>query len=152
MSEPRRGEAYEFFVSLSDIFDPQFFVINPTIAVNDFQVSKDGGSFSNLATLPVVAPALSSSVQINLNISEMTADKIVVKGKDLAGDQWGDIMAFIDAPAGNSETTLDLLEGDKRESSTNQKIFLKGTTTLLLEKNITGSLLQSDVTINTIEP
>lgn len=152
MSEPRKGQAYEFFVSLSDIFDPQFFVVNPTIATNDFQVSKDGGLFANLATLPVVAPALSSSVKINLNISEMTADKIVVKGKDLAGDQWGDIMAFIDAPAGNSETTLDLLEGDKRESSTNQKIFLKGTTTLLLEKNITGSLLQSDVTINTIEP
>ena len=82
----------------------------------------------------------------------MNADKITVKGKDAAGDQWGDIFAFIDAPAGNSETTLDLLEGDKRETSVNQKIFKKGTATLMLEKDITGSLLQSDITINTIEP
>lgn len=152
MSEPRKGQAYEFFVSLSDIFDPQFFVIDPTIVDNDFKISKDGGSFTNLAILPVVAPALSSSVKINLSSSEMAADKIVVKGKDLAGDEWGDIFAFIDAPQGNSETTLDLLEGDKRESSTTQLIFKKGTGTVLLQKNITGSLLQTDITINTIEP
>jgi len=152
MSEPKKGEAYEFFVSLTNIFDPQFFVSNPSIATGDFKVSKDGNLFSDLVTLPVVAPALSSTVKINLNAAEMSADKITVKGKDLSADQWGDILAFIDAPAGNSETTLDLLEGDKRETSLNQKIFKKGTATLLLEKNITGSLLQTDITVNTVEP
>ena len=55
MAEPIKGQAYEFFVSLTDINDPQFFIVNPTIASGDFKLSVDGGAFGNLATLPVVA-------------------------------------------------------------------------------------------------
>lgn len=152
MAEPIKGQAYEFFVSLTDINDPQFFIVNPTIANGDFKLSVDGGAFGSLATLPVVAPAGSSAVKINLSASEMAGDKMVVEGKDVLGDQWGDIMAFIDAPAGSSETVLDIIEGDHRESSANLKIFKKGTSTIVLEKDITGSLLRTDITINTLEP
>jgi len=152
MSEPIKGQAYEFFISLTDINDPQFFIVNPTIAAGDFKLSVDSGALGNLATLPVVAPAGSSSVKVNLSASEMAGDKIVVLGKDAVGEQWGDIAAFIDAPGGSSETVLDIIEGDHRESSVNLKIFKKGTSTIVLEKDITGSFLRSDITINTLEP
>lgn len=151
MTEPVKGQAYEFYLSLTDIFDPQFFVSNPTLAAGDFKVSKDGGALVNLATLPAVTPTGSSAVKVNLNAVEMNADSVVVEGKDVAGDQWGDVFAFIDAPAGSSETVLDLLEGDKRETNISQKVFKKGTATLLLDKTISGSLLQSDITIETLE-
>ena len=152
MAEPKKGVAYEFYVSLTDLFDPQFFIVNPTIAAGDFKISKDGVAFVNLATLPVVTPVGSSSVKINLSSTEMDADKVVVKGKDLSGDQWGDIFAFIDNPVENQESIFDLLEGDHREISVNLKIFKKGTATILLEKNVTGSLLRSDITVSTLEP
>ena len=152
MTEPVKGQPYEFFIALTDIFDPQFFVVNPMIATGDFKVSKDGGTLVNLATVPSVMPDGSSAVKINLSAAEMSADSVVMEGKDVAGDQWGDVFAFIDAPAGSSETVLDLLEGDKRETNISQKVFKKGTATLLLDKTISGSLLESDITIETLEP
>lgn len=152
MAEPKKGIAYEFYLSLTDIFDPQFFILNPTIEIGDFTISKDGGVFGNLATIPAASPLLSSSIKINLSAAEMTADKVVVKGKDSSSDQWGDIFAFIDNPVENPESVFDLLEGDHRETSVNLKIFKKGTATILLEKNITGSLLRSDITVSTLEP
>ena len=37
MSQPIKGVAYEFPpVELSDLFDPAFFLVNPTIEVGDF--------------------------------------------------------------------------------------------------------------------
>ncbi len=152
MAEPKKGNPYEFFVSLTDLFDPQFFIVNPTIVAGDFKVSKDGGTFIDLATLPVVSPIPSFSVKINLSAAEMNADKVTLAGRDVTGDQWGDIFAFIDNPVENPESVFDLLEGDHRETSVNIKIFKKGTATILLEKNITGSLLRSDVTVSTLEP
>jgi len=134
MPEPVKGEAYEFFISVTDINDPQFFIVNPTIAAGDFKISVDGGAFANLATLPVVTPAGSSLVKINLNVAEMSGDKIVVTGRDAVGEEWGDMYAFIDAPGGTSESVLDIIEGDHRESSVNLKIFKKGTANIVLEK------------------
>lgn len=152
MSEPVKGQAYEFFVSLTDFNDPQFFIVNPTIEAGDFKRSVDGGGLANLATLPVVSPAGSSSVKVNLNAVEMSGDKVVVIGKDASGEEWGDIFAFLDNPTATAENAMDLLEGDHRETSANLKIFKKGTPEILLEKNITGSLLESDITVNTLEP
>ena len=152
MAEPKRGEAYEFFIALTDLNDPQSFVNNPTIAAGDFKVSKDGGNFANLLTLPVVSPLLSSNLQINLSALEMTADKVVVHGIDLSGEEWADIGAFIDNPVGSVDDLTDIIEGDHEESSTRIKIFKKGTPTVVLDKVVTGSLLSPNVTVNTKEP
>jgi len=152
MAEPIKGVAYEFPVTLIDLLDPISFVVNPTIALGDFKIQKDFGGFSNLTNLPVVSPGGSSTVKISLTAAEMTADKILILGVDQVGEQWGDIRAFIDAPAGNFESVLDIIEGDHRESSTNLKIFKKGTGTILLEKDIAGSLLQTDIVVTTTEP
>jgi len=150
MPEPVKGQAYEFYVSLTDIFDPLFFIDNPTIAIADFKVSKDGGTLVQLATKPVSSPSGSSAVKVNLSALEMNADSVVVEGKDSAA-KWGDIFAFIDAPGGSAETAVDLLAGDKRETNISQKIFRRGTNDLILDKTISGSLLQSDITIETLE-
>lgn len=68
---------------------------NPTIAAGDFQVSTDGGSFTNLTTLPVVTPAGGRAVKITLSASEMNGDNIMVMCVDAAGAQWCDLMINI---------------------------------------------------------
>jgi hypothetical protein len=152
MALPKKGVAYEYFLSLVDALDAESFKAAPTIAAGDFQISKDGGAFANLATLPVVEPAGSIGVKISLSAEEMNADKVMLQGIDQAGNEWFDVMVFIDIPTTNAETAGDLLEGDHFESSTKVQIFKKGTSTVLLEKDIGGSLLTPGVNITTNEP
>ncbi len=152
MAEPKKGVAYEMFIALTDLNAPQFFINSPQVLTGDFKISKDGGTFVNLATLPVVTPAASNTLKISLSATEMTADKVVINGIDVAGDQWADFFAFIDNPANNIESLTDLIEGDHQESSTRIKIFKKGTVDVLLDKVVTGSLLSPNVTVNTKEP
>jgi len=150
MSEPVKGEAYDFPVGLDSVLGSGF-QVNPTITAGDFTISKDFGAFVNLATLPVVTPVGSTSVKVVLSATEMTADKILIFAKDAAGNEWEEMQAFIDAPAGNSETVLDIIEGDHIETSQTLVINKKDTTTPVLSKVITGSLLSDNVTIRTIE-
>ena len=147
----QKDVAYEFFVSLTDLGDPQQFVVNPTIAAGDFKRSVDGGSFANLATLPVVEPAGSSTVKISLSAIEMSGDKGVDEGKDVSGDEWGDISIFLDNPVGTVDNILDIMEGDHIETSTRLIVNKKGTNDALLDKDVAGSLLRSDITVTTVE-
>lgn len=151
MAEPRKNVAYEFYLSLVDSATGAF-KANPTIAAEDFKVSTDGGIFTNLTTLPAVTPSGSVSVKINLSAAEMNGDKVVMQGIDAAGGEWNDVLVFIDAPAGNVETLLDIEEGDVVETSTSLVVNKKGTATPVLSKTITGSLLSPSVTIATTEP
>lgn len=100
MALPDRGEAYDFYVTLIDEVTGGFRV-SPTIAAGDFQISKDGGAYVNLATLPSVLPAGSVSVKISLSAAEMTADKVTILGVDVAGAEWKDLFSFIDIPVSN---------------------------------------------------
>jgi len=151
MPQPQKGVAYEFFISLTDIFDPVFFINNPTIGATDFKVSIDGGAFANLTTLPVVTPALSNVVKVSLSAIEMLGDKIVVIGKDVLGDQWGDIMVFIDVEEGTTQTVLDLLDGDFEVTKTRSITRKKGTATIIRDKDVSGSRLSLNDTIRTTE-
>lgn len=150
MAEPVKGVAYEFPVGLDSALGIGF-QVNPTIAAGDFTISKDFGTFANLATLPVVTPAGSTSVKVVLSASEMTADKILILAKDATGNEWEEMQMFIDNPAANSQTAVDILEGDHIENSTAMIINKKGTTIPVLSKDITGSLLVPNVTIRTVE-
>lgn len=148
MAEPVNGVAYTFFISVIDSTDSTSFKAGATIAAGDFKVSKDGGTFVNLNTLPSVSPSGSIAILITLSATEMTGDKVVVRGIDASGAEWDDIMIFIDVP---SALPLDILEGDHVESSQSILINKKDTTTTLVSKTITGSLLSDNVTIRTIE-
>jgi hypothetical protein len=89
---PKRGEDFVIQIALEDFASPGTFKSNPTIAAGDFKVSKDGGAFANLTTLPTVTPASSVSVQITLSATEMTADVVMVTCIDqTAPKEWADL-------------------------------------------------------------
>lgn len=151
MALPVRGVAYDFYTSLVSQASSNEFQVNPTIASGDFQISIDGGTLANLATLPVVTPAGGVGVLVALSAVEMDAEKIQVIAIDASGAEWYDVMVFLDVPDSSEETVLDILEGDHVENKTSLKIFRKDTSSLLVDKVITGSLLKDGVTISTSE-
>ena len=152
MSLPKKSEAYDFYLALVDTTDSRLFVEDPTIELGDFKVSKDGGSYVNLESLPVTTPAGTFSVKIDLSATEMGADKVLVKAQDVDDDEWNEVLVFIDVPIGNIDTLVDIEEGDRTETSVRLLINKKGTTIPVLDKDITGSLLSPDVTVTTREP
>lgn len=80
----KRGQAYTFsLVLVNEDLSP---VEAPTISAGDFRISKDFGSFTNLATLPTVEPIGGSQVKVSLSGSEMTADNIMVRWSDADGE------------------------------------------------------------------
>ena len=151
MALPKKGEAYVFYIGLTDSLDAEAFKANPTIAAGDFQISKDGGAFTNLTTLPSVDPAGSVGVKVSLSADEMSADKIQILAQDQAGDEWFEVLAFIDAPTGNIDTAVDILEGDHDENRDFVQIRRKGTDDLVLDKVVTGSQLSPGIVIRTDE-
>jgi len=84
---PKKNTEFIFYVSLPAIGGGTM-QNNPTIASGDFIVSTDGGSTSNLDTIPAVTPASSDLVKITLSATEMNGDNVSVIAKDAAGDEW----------------------------------------------------------------
>lgn len=72
------------------------FVDGPTLATGDVKISKDGGAFANLTTLPTVSPSGSSNVAVVLSATECDADDIVVMFSDQAGAEWVDLRIEIE--------------------------------------------------------
>lgn len=87
---PKRATAFKMYIGLVDQSNTKLLKANPTIASGDFQISKDGGAFANLATLPSANPASGRAVMIDLSASEMTADNIVIQCVDASGAEWCD--------------------------------------------------------------
>lgn len=79
---PKRGEDFIVYICLEDYANPGNWKDNPTIASGDFKISKDGGSFADLATLPDVEPNSSRGVRVQLSATEMTADNVLVTWVD----------------------------------------------------------------------
>jgi len=153
MTSPVKGVAFQFSVSLSDANDPTSFLANPTIAAGDFQISKDGGAFANLVTLPVVNPTNSINVQFNLNAAEMNADEVVVVGIDQTTiKEWDDLRMDVPTPTGNAESVFDIVVGDITETAAKTVTVKRGTATILVEKDITGSFLGPTATLTTKDP
>lgn len=94
--KPVKGRAYSFSVGLVDAAAVTKLKAAPTLAAGDFQISIDGGAFSNLATLPTVTPAGGRAVKFSLSAAEMTGDNIVVQAVDAAGAEWCDAMWSIE--------------------------------------------------------
>lgn len=88
---------------------------NPTLATGDVQISKDGGAFANLATLPTVSPASGVQVKIVLSATECQAKDITIRFKDqTATAEWEEqtiIFELVDAREGkvclNTTTLVD---------------------------------------------
>ena len=88
--KPIKGRAYTFNIGVVDQSNTKLLKAAPTLASGDFKISKDGGAFANLATLPTVTPSGGTAVQIALSATEMTADNVVITAIDAAGAEWCD--------------------------------------------------------------
>ena len=64
--------------------------VTPTLAAGDFKIEKDGGAAANLATLPIVAPAGGSSVELSFTASEMQCRQATITASDVSGAEWAD--------------------------------------------------------------
>jgi len=88
---PSKSEDFVMRIALTDAALSGGLRVNPTIAAGDFKVSKDGGALADLATLPVVEPAGSIWVKVELSALEMTADTVAVQAIDqTAIKEWAD--------------------------------------------------------------
>lgn len=88
---PKRAQAFVTYVCLRDATDNLSLKSTPTIAAGDFKISKDGGAFANLATLPTVTPSSSVSVKLDLSATEMTADNVLIVWVDqTTTKEWAD--------------------------------------------------------------
>lgn len=88
---PKRAQAFVTYVCLRDSTDNLSLKSTPTIAAGDFKISKDGGAFANLTTLPTNTPASSVGVQLSLSATEMTADNVLIVWVDQTSTkEWAD--------------------------------------------------------------
>jgi hypothetical protein len=93
---PVKNEDFVIYISLEDFANPGTFKSNPTIATGDFKISKDGGSFANLTTLPTVTPASGVAVKIELSATEMNADNVLIVAQDQTSPkEWSDLAISI---------------------------------------------------------
>lgn len=93
---PKKNEDFIFYIAVEDYANPGNFKSTPTIAAGDFQVSKDGGAFANLSTLPAVDPAATRTIKVTLSNTEMNADNVVIQGVDQTSPkEWADIIIAI---------------------------------------------------------
>lgn len=88
---PVKGEEFQFVITLEDANVPGSFKASATLASGDFMISKDGGAFAQLSTLPTVTPAGGVGIAVTLSATEMNADKILVTAIDqTAPKEWTD--------------------------------------------------------------
>ena len=70
---------------------------NPTLAAGDVKVSKDGGSWNNLTTLPSASPASGSALKVDTSAAEMQAKVIVIQLVDQTSPkEWEDQVIIIE--------------------------------------------------------
>jgi len=87
---PKRGTAYTTYCWLISQSNPLLFQTSVTLAAGDVTVSKDGGAFNNITTLPTEI-GTTGCLAVSLSAAEMTADTVAIRFRDAAGDEWCDL-------------------------------------------------------------
>jgi len=88
---PKKNQAFVTYITLRDATDNLSLKSSATIASGDFKISKDGGAFSNLATLPTVTPSGTVSIKLDLSSTEMNADQVLITWIDQTSPkEWAD--------------------------------------------------------------
>ena len=92
---PIRGAAFELVIGLGSP-SSNALVTNPTLAAGDVKVSKDGGAYTNIATLPTTYPTGSNTIIVSLSATEMEAEVVVVRFTDQTTlKEWTDTVITI---------------------------------------------------------
>jgi hypothetical protein len=100
---------------------------NPTLATGDVKISKDGGSFANLTTLPTVTPASGTSVRASLSASECEFARAVVVFVDQTNPkEWEDQLIMLHTPLAEGALCGKITSGTP-------------TTTSFISSQLTGS-------------
>ena len=87
---PKKNTAMILYLGLVQQADTRLLKSSPTLAAGDFKASQDGGGFTNLATLPTVTPAATTSVKFSLSAGEMNGHNCQLTCIDAAGAEWCD--------------------------------------------------------------
>lgn len=112
---PVKGSAFTFDVSLVSQADTDVFKTSCTLAAGDIQVSKDGGAFANITTLPTEI-GTSGVLPVALSATEMNADRVTVRFHDAAGDEWQDALVTIYTAAQTLDTTDGVADAVKAKT------------------------------------
>ena len=92
---PLKNSAFSFETALDSQADGDVFQTSVTLAAGDVTVSKDGGAFSNITTLPTEI-STTGVLTVSLSADEMNADRVTVRFHDAAGDEWKDRLVIIE--------------------------------------------------------
>lgn len=92
---PLKNSAFSFETALDSQADGDVFQTSVTLAAGDVTVSKDGGAFSNITTLPTEI-STTGVLTVSLSADEMNADRVTVRFHDQAGDEWKDRLVIIE--------------------------------------------------------
>lgn len=122
-NSPVRGSAFTFLVALVAA-GAETFQDNPTLAAGDVRVSKDGGSFSNIASLPTAIDG-GSALIVALIGAEMTADYVTLSFHDAAGDEWQDLFIYIETVTDQAEDVIDEVWDELQSGHTDAGSFGK---------------------------
>ena len=96
---------------------------NPTLAAGDVTVSKDGGAFANIATLPVVTPTTGTVVQVSLSTAETSAKHILVRFIDqTATKEWEDQSLIVET-YGSTLAQITSLDNEFIEKWINNRLI-----------------------------
>jgi hypothetical protein len=99
MPNPKKNTAYTFDIALVDSLNRPAFKANPTLAAGDFKISTDEAALTNLTNLPTVTPVSGRIVKIVLTAGEMNGDRVMIQCVDAAGNEWDEVMIYIDTTA-----------------------------------------------------
>lgn len=81
-------------IALTSQADTNIFQTTVTLAAGDIQVSKDGGGFGNIGTLPTEIAA-TGVLPVVFTADEMDADIVVLLCHDAAGAEWQDLLVVL---------------------------------------------------------
>lgn len=139
---PKKNAAFIMYVALEDQANAGLFKASPTLAAGDFKVSLDGGSLTNLATLPTNTPAASTMVKISLSAAEMNADNVTVVCSDGSGAEWYDLVI-------NLQTAANQFDDLPTNAEVNTEVDT-ALTDIGLDHLVAASVDGTDITDNSI--
>lgn len=141
------GEALEFYVALTNRSTGQL-QANPTLASGDVTLSKDGGAFANLGTLPTVTPTSGRGVKVTMTATERQASSSLLLFVDQSGAEWNDLAVLIQSSDKDgyslSALGLDVLVEAVDDQFGAQLDTIQGKTDLILTGSVTVSSAVSE--------
>lgn len=145
---PKKNTEYIFYIGLVDSANRPDLKANPTIASGDFRVSTDGGSFTNLDTLPTVTPASGVSVKVTVSATEMNGDNVVITASD-PGGEWDDLLINIQTSTIQIGDSVDV--GSINSSTTAAQNLSVSADTMEIGTAVAGTLSTSQMSTDITE-